>query len=101
VYQIGDWTNDDDKILELHKLVTGNIKVLKQKKNYLFIKEDNGSREDLEAAVNQLQADLQGVQVKVIDLNGFLTRRKNNFVERIERFGRRKKKIELECLMAD
>jgi hypothetical protein len=101
VYQIGDWTDDDDKILELHKLVPGNIKVLKQKKNYLFIREDNGSREDLEAAVNQLQADLQGVQVKVIDLNGFLSRRKNNFVERIERFGRRKKKIELECLVAD
>jgi hypothetical protein len=101
VYQIGDWTNDDDKILELHKLVTGNIKLLKQKKNYLFIREDNGSREDLEAAVNQLQADLQGVQVKVIDLNGFLSRRKNNFVQRIETFGRRKKKIELECLVAD
>jgi hypothetical protein len=101
VYQIGDWTNDDDKILELHKLVTGNIKVLKQKKNYLFIREDNGSREDLEASLNQLQADLQGVQVKVIDLNGFLSRRKNNFIERIETFGRRKTKIELECLVAE
>jgi hypothetical protein len=60
VYQIGDWTNDDDKILELHKLVTGKIKVLKQKKNYLFIKEENGSKEDLEAAVNQLQALTRG-----------------------------------------
>jgi hypothetical protein len=103
VYQIGDWTNDNDKILQMHKQlqITENVKVVKQKKNYLFIKEDNLSKEDLEAELDQLKSDLQGISVKVIDLNNFLTRRKDNFVERIETFGRRKRKIEVECLVVD
>jgi hypothetical protein len=103
VYQIGDWTNDDDKIILLHKqlLITENIKVVKRKKNYLFIKEDNLSKEDLEAELNRLKDDLQGISIKVIDLNYLLTRKKDNFVERIETFGKRKRKIEVQCLIVD
>ena len=103
VYQIGDWTNDDDKILQMHKqlLITENIKVVKQKKNYLFIKEDHLPKEDLEAELNRLKADLHGISVEVIDLNNLLTRKRDNFVERIETFGKRKRKIELECLVVN
>jgi hypothetical protein len=103
VYQIGDWTNDDDKIIQMHQqlLVTENIKVVKQRKNYLFIKEDNLSKEDLHAELSHLQNDLEGISVKIIDLNNLLTRRKNNFIERIETFGRRKRKIEVQCLVVD
>jgi hypothetical protein len=103
VYQIGDWTNDDEKIIQMHKqlLVTENIKLVKQKRNYLFIKEDNVPKEDLEAELNRLRGDLEGMSVRVINLNNLLTRKKDNFIERIETFGTRKRKIELQCLVAD
>jgi hypothetical protein len=103
VYQIGDWINDDDKILDMHEqlLAIENIKIFRQRKNYLFIKEDNRSREDMEIELAQLQADIQGLSVKVIDLNQFLTRRKSDLVAHIETFGKRKNKIKIECLMVD
>jgi hypothetical protein len=41
------------------------------------------------------------MSVKVVDLNSFLTRKRNKFIERIETFGRRKRKIDLHCLVAD
>jgi len=103
VYQIGDWTNDDDKILDTHKqlLSLQNVKMIRQGKNYLFIKEDLLSREELEKSIEELKQNLGGISVSMRDINQLLTRKKNQFIVRIETFGRRKNKIELECLVAD
>jgi hypothetical protein len=102
-YQIGDWTNDDGKILEMHaKLSTAeNIKVVRQKRKYLLIKEDFGSSDELQASLEQLRQELQGLSVNIIDLNGLLTRRDDNFVVKNQTFRKKRKKIELECLEAN
>ena len=103
VYQIGDWTNDDDKILDMHKqlLSLQNIKMIRQGKKYVFIKEDLLSREELEISIDELKQNLSGVSVTLVDINRFLTRKKDQFIARTESFGRRKNKIELECLIAE
>jgi hypothetical protein len=102
-YRIGDWTDDDNKILEMHKLLLGteNIKLIKQRRKYLFIKEDAESQENLQASLDELKNELNGLAVGMIDLNTFLSRKHDDFVVRTESFGRRKKKIELECLVAE
>jgi hypothetical protein len=103
VYQIGDWTKDDDKILDMHKqlLSLQNIKMIRQGKNYLFIKEDLLSRKELENSIDEFKQNLNGISVSLMDMNRLLTRRKDRFITRIESFGRRKNKIELECLVAN
>jgi hypothetical protein len=104
VFQIGDWTDDDDKILEVHNKISmlGNIKVFKQKRQYLFIKEDYWTRgQPTEASLDSLKNELSGLSINILDLNTFLKNKRNRIIDRAETFGRRKSKIDLECLVID
>jgi hypothetical protein len=103
VYRIGDWTKDDDDVIAMNSqlLERQNIKLIKQHRKYMFIQEDYKSKEELQKSLYDLKNELNGLAVDIIDLNTFLTRRKNNFLQQSETFGRRKNKITLECLVAD
>lgn len=103
VYRIGDWTSDDEKILDTHKrmLSAGNLKVIKQRRKFLLIKEDYRSKDELEASLQIMQSELNGLSVEIIDLNQFLTRKRDQFSTSNETFRANRKKLELECLEAD
>jgi hypothetical protein len=102
-YRIGDWTGDDEKILDTHErmMSVGNLKVIKQKRKFLLVKEDYKTKEELEALLPVLRSELQGLSIDVIDLNQFLTRKDDNFIVRNETFRKKRKRIQMECLEAD
>jgi hypothetical protein len=103
VYKIGDWTDDEDRILEIHKKISplGNIKLFRQKKQYLFIKEDDITQGEMEASLDSMKRALDGLPISMLNLNTFLTRRRDKMIGRIETFGKRSNKIKLECLKVD
>jgi hypothetical protein len=102
VYQIGDWTDDEEEILELYSKLSSlqNVKVFRQKKAYIFIKEDYLEKQQLENALDSLKSTI-GLSVATLDINSFLKNKRKKIVERIETFGRRKNRISLECLIVD
>lgn len=105
VYQVGDWTDDDDKILEVHDKLrlatTENIKVFKQKRKYIFIIERYLSKEKLEKSLDSLKVQLTGLSVNILNLNTYILKRNEKLIQREESFGKRKNKIKLECLVID
>lgn len=103
VYQINDWTDDEDRIVEIYKALsmTSNVKLLKIKKQYLFIKDDQFSREQLETSIDSLRETLPQLRLKAFNLNDVTTRRRDKLVERNETFGKRKNKVKIPCLVLD
>jgi hypothetical protein len=103
VFQINDWTDDDDRIVEIYKTVsmTSNVKLLKIKKQYLFIKDDHISRQQLDLSIDSLRETLPQLQLVPFDLNKVTTRKKDKLVERLETFGKRKNKVKIPCLVLD
>jgi hypothetical protein len=103
VYRIGYWTKEDDDIIAMHNQLSEkqNIKLIKQKRKYIFIKDDSKSKDELEKSLSDLKNELNGLPIEIIDINTFLTRKKDDFLYESKTFGRRKKKITLECLIAD
>lgn len=103
VYQINDWTDDEDRIVEVYKALsmTSNIKLLKIKKQYVFIKDDQFSRKQLETSMDSLRETLPQLQLKALNLNEATTRRRDKFIERSETFGKRKNKVKIPCLILD
>lgn len=103
VYRIGDWTDDEDKIIQTYKKLSmvDHVKVFKQKKKYLFIKEDNLPKEQLESSLDSLQSELLGVSINIMDLNTFLKNKRKELIVRPEKFGKGGNKITLDCLVVD
>lgn len=103
VYQINDWTDDEDRILEIYETLsmTNNVKLLKIKKQYLFIKDDQISREQLEMSIDSLSETLPQLQLKAFNLNEVTTRRRDKLVERSETFGKRKNKVKISVLVLE
>jgi len=105
VYKIGDWTDEDSRILETYKKLklsmVRNIKLFKQRKRYIVIVEDHFNREQLEESLDSLRTELAGLSIDIFDLNSQIKNRRQEIVEREETFGKRKDKIRLECLVVD
>lgn len=103
VYQINDWTDDENRIVEIFKVLsmTSNVKLLKIKKQYLFIKDDQMSKEQLETSIDSLRDTLPQLQLRVFNLNDVTTRRRDKLLERSETFGKRKNKVNIPCLVLD
>jgi len=103
VFQINDWTDDDERIVEIYKTLsmTSNVKLLKIKKQYLFIKDDQISREQLDLSIDSLRETLPQLQLIPFNLNNVTTRKKDKLVERLETFGKRKSKVKIPCLVLD
>jgi hypothetical protein len=103
VIQISDWTDDDDRILELHEALSSvdEVKLLKVRKQYLFIIEDGISKDQLEASLDSVSSSLNGFKPRLYNLNDVLTRKKDKLIERTETFGRRKNKVKIQCLVLD
>lgn len=103
VYQINDWTDDEDRIVEVYKSLsmTDNVKLLKIKKLYLFIKDDQLSKQELTVSIDSLEQTLPGLKLTLYDLHELTTRKKDRLVERMETFGKRKKKVKIPCLALD
>lgn len=100
-FTFDDWTDDEEKVLELNEALASvrPVKVIKQRKRYRFIKEYGLSKPELESMIDSLQS-LTGLSIEVIDLN-YLKSRKHEIIQRKEKFGKRKKKIFLDCLEVD
>ncbi|MEI9918520.1 MAG: hypothetical protein WDO14_06935 [Bacteroidota bacterium] len=103
VVQINDWIDDEDRIVEIYKSLSmpDNVKLLKIKKQCLFIMEDQVSKEQLELSLDSLRQTLPGLQLKLFNINSITTRKKNTLTERFETFGRRKNKVKIRCLVLD
>lgn len=103
VIKVGDWTDDDDRILDMYKTLSSidKVKLLKIKKEYLFIIEDRVSKTQLETSLDSVSGILSGFNPSLFDLNTVLTRKKDKLIERSETFGKRKNKVTIQCLVLD
>jgi hypothetical protein len=103
VIQLGDWTDDDDRILDMHKALSSldDLKLLKIKKQYLLIIEDGAPKAQLEASLDSVSSILDSFKPRLFNLNDVLTRKKDKLIERWETFGRRKSKVKIQCLVLD
>lgn len=100
-YQFGDWTQDDESIIDMFRKLESlkdDIKLFKAEGRYIFLVEKTGGTD---GDLQNFRETFQGISVNLVDLNSFTKRRSPNILTKNERFGRRKRKISVPCLYVD